>query len=551
MKGHRDHERSEGVEASGVPASAPGKATMTDQLPAGGGLQLKRLTAEPSAVAGAPSGQSFIDGIAGPVQRKASGEAGGGEEHIHQAAQEGIQGGGGPLPHLDRIQQAFGRHDVGGVAAHVGGGAAAASESMGAEAYATGNHVAFRSSPDLHTTAHEAAHVVQQRGGVQLKGGVGEAGDSYERHADAVADAVVAGGSAEGLLDQMAGQPAQSGGAAIQRQEPQTPAAGGGDQAAADPDQDVLDKGQKAIDDGRTQFHWSPETSTDGRSRAFVFDDPAAEKLLDHLINKWDGSPEARLEVPSANSGVPLWVSKFRDRALATRTTPVDKKNKPLTKLPEASEKEIRQATAARKLSDAVAPKTAAQQFREDLVSQADKTIGKVIIPTDSLAEIRHPTKPNKQGVIPKGMPGYTSCIDTAGNEINSTKVEKGAARPTLGGIGTLQIQSSPAFTRFTPGLTARPRVGDFAIYAKEKGGQPNFQHINVIRRMDPPGPDGIETWYTVDGGQESSAVDKEAPTAERTGKFDPATGAYGDRMLFGWVDVEKLYNDAQQSKKP
>ena len=58
----------------------------------------------------------------------------------------------------------------------------------------------------MHTAAHEAAHVVQQRGGVQLKGGIdGGASAPYERHADAVADAVVAGRSAEGLLAQHAG----------------------------------------------------------------------------------------------------------------------------------------------------------------------------------------------------------------------------------------------------------------------------------------------------------------------------------------------------------
>ena len=51
---------------------------------------------------------------------------------------------------------------------------------------------------------------MQQRGGVQLKGGVGEAGDAYEQHADAVADTVVQGKSAEGLLDQMAGGGASS-----------------------------------------------------------------------------------------------------------------------------------------------------------------------------------------------------------------------------------------------------------------------------------------------------------------------------------------------------
>lgn len=72
---------------------------------------------------------------------------------------------------------------------------------MGADAYTTGDHVVLGSGTDLHTVAHEAAHVVQQRGGVQLKGGVGEASDAYERHADAVADRVVAGRSAEDLLE--------------------------------------------------------------------------------------------------------------------------------------------------------------------------------------------------------------------------------------------------------------------------------------------------------------------------------------------------------------
>ena len=73
---------------------------------------------------------------------------------------------------------------------------------MGANAYATGDHVVLGRGADLHTVAHEAAHVVQQRGGVQLKGGVGAVGDAYERHADAAADRVVAGQSAEDLLDQ-------------------------------------------------------------------------------------------------------------------------------------------------------------------------------------------------------------------------------------------------------------------------------------------------------------------------------------------------------------
>ena len=120
---------------------------------------------------------------------------------IQQAAAKGVAGSGESLPHLDAIQRSFGpAHDLSGVRAHVGGAAAGATEKMGAQGFATGNDVAFQGKPDLHLAAHEAAHVVQQRQGVHMKGGVGEAGDAYERHADKVADRVVAGESAADLL---------------------------------------------------------------------------------------------------------------------------------------------------------------------------------------------------------------------------------------------------------------------------------------------------------------------------------------------------------------
>jgi len=152
-----------------------------------------------------------------PVQRSADGSAT--IDAMHQAAAQGVSGGGGgALPHGDRIQSAFGRHDVSNVQAHTGSNAQEATAAMGASAYATGSDVVLGSGgQDLHTVAHEAAHVVQQRGGVQLSGGVGASGDAYERHADAVADAVVQGKSAEGLLDRHAG--AGGAGDAVQRQQ--------------------------------------------------------------------------------------------------------------------------------------------------------------------------------------------------------------------------------------------------------------------------------------------------------------------------------------------
>src|SRR4029079_4887875 len=92
-----------------------------------------------------------------PVQRKAD-AATAPPDDAHRIAAEGVSGPGQALPHRATIQQLFGRDDVSDVKARVGGEAAGAPEQLGANAYATGNQVAFRSAPDLHTAAHEAAH---------------------------------------------------------------------------------------------------------------------------------------------------------------------------------------------------------------------------------------------------------------------------------------------------------------------------------------------------------------------------------------------------------
>ena len=132
----------------------------------------------------------------------------------HNTAREGIADASSPLPHLDRIQASFGRHDISGTRAAIGGPAARANESMGSLAYTMGGRIAFRAAPDLRLAAHEATHVVQQRAGVQLKDGVGRPGDGHEQQADAVADAVDRGESADPLLD-----PPETAGAAAGRSE--------------------------------------------------------------------------------------------------------------------------------------------------------------------------------------------------------------------------------------------------------------------------------------------------------------------------------------------
>lgn len=123
---------------------------------------------------------------------------------IRRAARSGLKGATRPLPHGERIQAAFGHHDVSRVRTSVGGGAGTANRRMGALAFTSGDRIGFRDTPSLRLAAHEATHAVQQRQGLSLPDNVGRAGDPWERHADRVADAVVGGRSAEAVLDEVA-----------------------------------------------------------------------------------------------------------------------------------------------------------------------------------------------------------------------------------------------------------------------------------------------------------------------------------------------------------
>ena len=154
------------------------------------------------------------------IQRRAAGQSklNGTTGNVTETAARGVAAAGSQLPYESAIQAAFGHHDVSDVRTQTGGPAKAASDQLGARAYAMGSSIGFREAPDLHTAAHEAAHVVQQKAGVSLPGGVGREGDVYEQHADRVADLVVSGRSAEAELD---GGPAASGrgrGSAVQRE---------------------------------------------------------------------------------------------------------------------------------------------------------------------------------------------------------------------------------------------------------------------------------------------------------------------------------------------
>jgi len=135
--------------------------------------------------------------------------AGGGQRatSVKSLASQGVKGSSGTLPYLSRIQESFGHHDVSGVKAFTDDKARAANAAMGSNAYASGDKVAFGDAGlNLHTAAHEATHIIQQGAGIKPPGGVGSPGDPLEQQADAVADEVVQGKSAAGLLDSFLGK---------------------------------------------------------------------------------------------------------------------------------------------------------------------------------------------------------------------------------------------------------------------------------------------------------------------------------------------------------
>jgi len=203
-------------------------------------------------------------------------------DHMREVATKGVAGPATSLPHLDAIQRSFGNHDVSGVEVHTGPQATDSNHALGAVGYTIGNHVAFAGTPDLHTAAHEAAHVVQQRGGVQLSGGLGQAGDAYERHADAVADGVVKGKQVGALLNQMPGLSGDGHASGTQTRDQPVQMQGGPNKsqnqkmATGDPTTDLLQKAfQQAFQKSLQQYFQTDEIKK-----------PIVEKLATDYLNR-------------------------------------------------------------------------------------------------------------------------------------------------------------------------------------------------------------------------------------------------------------------------
>ncbi|MCB9526040.1 MAG: DUF4157 domain-containing protein [Myxococcales bacterium] len=125
---------------------------------------------------------------------------------LHAVARTGLSSEAQALPHRETVQAAFGQHDVGELRAHLDPRAAAAAEVLGAEAFSTGEDVAFAEQPDLAGAATEAARALWQQAGPEVREGLAQAGDEAAI-IDAIGERVAEGREVEVLLDRLLASP--------------------------------------------------------------------------------------------------------------------------------------------------------------------------------------------------------------------------------------------------------------------------------------------------------------------------------------------------------
>lgn len=276
---------------------APGAMTLVESEL--GSVQRKQQpegqnASEPTATqANAPDAWSAIDGLQcqpgetidafsdviqsiGAVQRARS-SAAPTPADIEQRAAAGVASGGGAVPYASKMESAFGT-SFAGVKAHTGPEAQMACDSIGAQAYASGNSVAFKTDgPSESLVAHELTHVLQQRAGVQRKGAAESS--SLEAEADAVGARVAAGESVADVTSKYSG--GSSGSGAVQRKAGSEGSAGHDEVVATGhtPADDVAGfSGPSAAVDQQTAASVGAATGVDV-SGARVHDNPAANQL--------------------------------------------------------------------------------------------------------------------------------------------------------------------------------------------------------------------------------------------------------------------------------
>jgi len=177
-----------------APALAPGKQALAGDHAESG---------HESLGADYAGGSLFADSV-GPAAAATTANGVEGKENPTTVAEEGFQGKATALPFRSQLERSFGV-PLGGVQAHTDENAQAASAKLGANAFASGNRVAFSTpNPSMALVAHELTHVLQHTGTGAAKkstnGGSGNIETSGEQEAEDVQAAVASGRAASTAL---------------------------------------------------------------------------------------------------------------------------------------------------------------------------------------------------------------------------------------------------------------------------------------------------------------------------------------------------------------
>jgi hypothetical protein len=136
----------------------------------------------------------------------------------------------------------------------------------------------------------------------------------------------------------------------------------------------------------------------------------------------------------------------------------------------------------------------------------------------------------------------YTDCIDFAARRLGAglAKVGSKAAVPS-----PVFPDASKAFVKAYKGMPPdlRPSAGDIFVMHSGTAKDPtadsgDFAHTGVIKELQTSGGDGMETWTSYDGGQGAAT---KLQHLEVTRTYNPATNMYGGKILYGWIDADRV----------
>ncbi len=516
-------------------------------------------------------------------------------------AHEAVRSPGQPLEAATRahFESRLGQ-DFSSVRVHADGDAARAAQAVEARAFTIGQHIAFASGEYAPTSsagsrllAHELTHVVQQRRGVSLDSGIGQAGDAYERHADSVANAVAADRPAQALLARGPGGGGGASGPAIQRDQPPAapapaPAPAAAD-AKADAPQSEGDKMRQSIIDaaqGRNTAGTTIVSADDIKKIQEGY--PELQKVTENGVEVEKMVP-TKTPIKNFTTCIEFAGQTFSDAAKA-RSAALGRTTKESQQAGRAlsdalkilnqefglqSEIDVYKGAIKsydKPLADSVDRQGRVQPGLDSRVAAAQAAKAKFEEARDALTASKTGDKAGDKAIdqqlkgVQQSIVGAEQTIKQLNIAIDALAREKAKLGAKLekreDALAVLNTHDD-AIVRATAPLTSHPKRGEYILlgagsaqaYGVKKEttvtlAKGSFKHIAVFdwAKPAPSRPDKPEEvweeWHTIDGGGTASKTTKLfVCLTDLRVQFGDPTGAWttSTTSLIGWIDIDAI----------